>query len=138
MDLALRNNRTSEEFPEGIFHPHRDVQHIKKENIGLIEVMGLAVLPGRLKTELDDIKKFILSDDTNSEELLSKVADYHKTWAMKLKSKYSLNVQIDRFIEVEIGNKFARLLEDAGVFKQTSHGIEGFKKFADTLGAKYM
>ncbi|MEG0308109.1 MAG: UDP-glucose--hexose-1-phosphate uridylyltransferase [Clostridium sp.] len=138
MDLALRNNRTTEEFPDGIFHPHKDVQHIKKENIGLIEVMGLAILPGRLKTELEDIKNFVICDDKTAEENFSKIAAYHKPWAVELREKYNSDVEINRFIEINIGNKFVRVLEDAGVFKQTPHGIDGFKKFADTIGAIYI
>ncbi len=150
LDLALRNNRTSEEFPDGIFHPHPDVQHIKKENIGLIEVMGLAILPGRLKAELEAVKNFILSEEAISEvalssdlnnsceTALSKVSDYHRTWAKELKEKYTSDMELERFIEIEVGNKFVRVLEDAGVFKQTPHGIEGFKKFAESLGIQYL
>ena len=134
LDLALRNNRTSEEFPDGIFHPHPDVQHIKKENIGLIEVMGLAILPGRLKNELESVKAFLLNTETD----LSTVEEYHRTWALELKEKYTSDLDIDRFIEIEVGNKFVRVLEDAGVFKQTPDGIEGFKQFAESLGIQYI
>ncbi len=134
LDLALRNNRTSEEFPDGIFHPHPDVQHIKKENIGLIEVMGLAILPGRLKNELEAVKTFLLGSEAD----ISKVEEYHRPWAVELKEKYTSNLDIDRFIEIEVGNKFVRVLEDAGVFKQTPDGIAGFKKFAESLGIQYI
>ncbi|MBU3194912.1 UDP-glucose--hexose-1-phosphate uridylyltransferase [Clostridium algidicarnis] len=126
MDVVLRNNRTSKEHPLGIFHPHADVQHIKKENIGLIEVMGLAVLPGRLLNELEEIKDFILNK-TNS------VKEYHLTFAEDLKKRYNNEKSLDLFIKDEVGSKFARVLEDAGVFKRTDHGIEGFKKFISTL-----
>ncbi len=81
LDLVLRDNQTSEEFPDGIYHPHPDVQHIKKENIGLIEVMGLAILPPRLKAELAEVEKFLLGQD-------SQVADYHQPWAESLKTAH--------------------------------------------------
>src|SRR5699024_11134064 len=81
LDIVLRNNRTNEQYPMAIFHPHEDVHHIKKENIGLIEVMGLAVLPARLKEELEDIKKFLLGKP-------SEVASYHAPWAEQMKEKY--------------------------------------------------
>lgn len=126
MDIVLRNNRTSKEHPLGIFHPHADVQHIKKENIGLIEVMGLAVLPGRLLNELEEIKDFILNK-TNS------VKEYHLTFAEDLKKRYNNENSLDLFIKEEVGLKFVRVLEDAGVFKRTDHGIEGFKKFISQL-----
>lgn len=113
LDLVLRNNRTSDEHPLGIFHPHADVHHIKKENIGLIEVMGLAVLPPRLKEELIEMKKFLLGE-TNV------VREYHQEWADELKQKYttfSNETETEDIIQLELGNKFARVLEDAGVFK---------------------
>ncbi len=125
LDLVLRNNRTSEECPFGIFHPHADVHHIKKENIGLIEVMGLAVFPARLKNELAEIKKFLLSQ-------LSNVASYHQQWAKQLKHKYSTISdpnQIDVLIEKELGEKFVRILEDAGVFKEQA----SIERFINTL-----
>ncbi|ONI39135.1 galactose-1-phosphate uridylyltransferase [Candidatus Epulonipiscium fishelsonii] len=126
MDLVLRNNRTTEEHPLGIFHPHKEVQHIKKENIGLIEVMGLAILPGRLLTELEDIKDYILEKE-------DKVASYHKEWADELKHKYKSCLDIDKFIIQELGNKFTTVLEHAGVFKLNEKGIDGFKHFISTL-----
>ncbi|WP_449355807.1 UDP-glucose--hexose-1-phosphate uridylyltransferase [Virgibacillus natechei] len=114
LDLVLRNNRTSEEHPMGIFHPHADVHHIKKENIGLIEVLGLAVLPARLKDELAEIKQFLLGHTSD-------VVKYHQEWANQIKHEYgtiSDSEQVDIIIEKEIGKKFARVLEDAGVFKE--------------------
>lgn len=126
MDVVLRNNRTSKEHPLGIFHPHADVQHIKKENIGLIEVMGLAVLPGRLLNELEEIKDFILNKSNS-------VKEYHLTFAEDLKKRYNNEKSLDLFIKEEVGLKFVRVLEDAGVFKRTDHGIEGFKKFISQL-----
>lgn len=129
LDLVLRNNRTSDEHPLGIFHPHSDVHHIKKENIGLIEVMGLAVLPGRLLNELNDIKKF-LNNSLNLED----IKEYHRPWACYLENKFKEeNLSIDEFVNKELGNKFVRVLEDCGVFKLNAQGIEGFKKFINHI-----
>jgi UDPglucose--hexose-1-phosphate uridylyltransferase len=125
IDLVLRNNRTSEEHPLGIFHPHADVHHIKKENIGLIEVMGLAVLPARLKSELAEVEKYLL-------EKPNKMEDYHIQWADELKSKYNNELSSDRikeFVQKEVGFKFLRVLEDAGVFKRDEKGQNAFKRF---------
>ncbi|MGP4105842.1 UDP-glucose--hexose-1-phosphate uridylyltransferase [Virgibacillus sp. L01] len=129
IDLVLRNNRTTEEHPMGIFHPHEDVHHIKKENIGLIEVMGLAVLPARLKEELSDLKKFLLGEPTN-------VAAHHQEWAASLQDKYGTMTdsdKVDDLVEKELGKKFTRVLEDAGVFKQTEAGKDAFKRFISAL-----
>lgn len=125
LDLVLRNNRTSQEHPLGIFHPHADVQHIKKENIGLIEVMGLAVLPARLKDELAEIKQYLLGETSH-------VADYHQEWARGLKNKYGTPVDqraTDKILQDELAKKFSRVLEDAGVFK----GEPAFQRFINTL-----
>ncbi|WP_368505675.1 UDP-glucose--hexose-1-phosphate uridylyltransferase [Alkalihalophilus sp. As8PL] len=130
IDLVLRNNRTNDEFPEGIFHPHPDVHHIKKENIGLIEVMGLAVLPPRLKDELEEIKAYLMGDQT------TKVKDYHLNWVEELKDRYRqtlMKENVEQIIQDELGRKFARVLEDAGVFKQTSIGQSAFQTFVHTL-----
>src|SRR5690625_5024993 len=129
LDLVLRNNRTTEEYPMGIFHPHEDVHHIKKENIGLIEVMGLAVLPARLKEELEDIQAFLLGDTSN-------VAEYHIDWAKQMKNDYgtlSGPKEAEAVLQKELGSKFARVLEDAGVFKQNTVGQEAFKRFINAL-----
>ena len=126
VDLVLRNNRTTEAYPLGIFHPHEDVQHIKKENIGLIEVMGLAVLPARLKDELEEIKKYVLDEQSN-------VPSYHKKWAEELKEKYNSQKDVSHLIKEELGSKFIRILEDAGVFKQDQYGIAAFKRFIHTV-----
>lgn len=128
LDIVLRNNRTNETHPDGIFHPHQDVQHIKKENIGLIEVMGLAILPPRLVDEIKDLKAYLL----NQAEL-SQVAEYHQTWAKELKAKDFTEENIDRFIEQEITNKFGRVLEDAGVFKQDEAGKKAMSRFIDSF-----
>lgn len=129
LDIVLRNNRTTKQYPFGIFHPHEDVHHIKRENIGLIEVMGLAVLPGRLKDELQQITYFLLDEPNN-------VAHYHLTWAEEIKQKYHSfknEYEVEKILEKELGFKFARVLEDAGVFKQTDVGIEAFKRFINQL-----
>lgn len=125
LDLVLRNNRISEEHPMGIFHPHADVHHIKKENIGLIEVMGLAVLPARLKEELIAIQHYLLGQTNH-------VPSIHQSWADQLFNKYGKLSDTDQAKEIlqkELGEKFARVLEDAGVFKNK----EAFERFLVTL-----
>ncbi len=127
LDVVLRDNQTSETYPDGIFHPHKDVQHIKKENIGLIEVMGTAILPGRLKTELQEVKAFLLGNHQQS-------LGAHQTWAEEMKANYDINEKnVDEIIEKEVGHKFKRVLENAGVFKNTSQGQEAFERFIETL-----
>ena len=128
LDLVLRNNITTDEHPMGVYHPHAELHHIKKENIGLIEVMGLAVLPARLKTEMALLKTAILENrDIEKDDILSK----HAEWAKEITAKYSVNKDnIDKIIEDEIGLVFARVLEHAGVFKRE----EDFLKF--TKGVK--
>lgn len=128
LDLVLRDNQTSDKYPDGIFHPHADVQHIKKENIGLIEVMGLAVFPPRLKPELLEVKKFLL-DQPN------RIAPIHLDWANKIKSKYEITSEnADQILQKELGFIFARVLEDAGVFKQTADGKAAFMRFVKEVG----
>lgn len=129
LDIVLRNNRTSDVHPLGIFHPHADVHHIKKENIGLIEVMGLAVLPGRLKDELKEVEKFLLQQPND-------IAEYHQPWAEELKIKYRDVVNVNNvtsIIQEEVGKKFLRVLEDAGVFKRNEQGQQAFMRFIDQL-----
>ncbi|MGL4363102.1 MAG: UDP-glucose--hexose-1-phosphate uridylyltransferase [Cellulosilyticaceae bacterium] len=126
MRLVLRNNRTSEEHPLGIFHPHEDVHHIKKENIGLIEVMGLAILPGRLLNEIELIKAFVLGQEVE-------VPKYHLEWANLLRNNYKDITPIDSYIKQAIGDKFTRVLEDAGVYKLTEKGAIGIKRFIDSI-----
>ena len=130
LDLVLRNNRTSKEFEDGIFHPHKDIHHIKKENIGLIEVMGLAVLPGRLKNELAEIKDVLLNNLDVPENL-----SLHKEWIEFLKTKYETFEEntIEELLKQEVAIKFNRCLIDAGVYKETEKGFEGFKKFVNSL-----
>jgi UDPglucose--hexose-1-phosphate uridylyltransferase len=127
--LVLRNNKTTEEHPEGLFHPYRDLHHIKKENIGLIEVMGLAVLPKRLKEEMDLLKNVLLNNGNFEEEILLK----HKEWALMLKEKYHFTKEnIDQLIEYEIGEVFKQVLQACGVFK-FSDRISAMDRFVNTL-----
>lgn len=129
LDLVLRNNRTTDDYPMGIFHPHKDVHHIKKENIGLIEVMGLAVLPARLKEELQDLNAYLREESDY-------IAPLHLDWAKQLKASYGSFTDPDeteQIIQKELGFKFARVLEDAGVFKQTTDGNTAFKRFISAL-----
>jgi UDPglucose--hexose-1-phosphate uridylyltransferase len=128
-DLVLRNNRTTDEHRLGIFHPHSDVHHIKKENIGLIEVMGLAVLPARLKTELQEVEKFLL-DESNQ------IADYHTPWANEMNIRYAGKITAETVTDIvqkEVGYKFLRVLEDAGVFKRSEEGQKAFQRFIHSL-----
>ena len=128
LDLVLRNNITTEEHPLGVYHPHANLHHIKKENIGLIEVMGLAVLPARLKTEMAELKQAILSgSDLRADEALSKHADWVEQFLPKYEKVDASN--IDGIIEDEIGQVFLHVLEDAGVYKRTPEGREGFMRF---------
>ncbi len=131
MDLVLRNNRTSEQYPDGIFHPHPHLHHIKKENIGLIEVMGLAVLPARLKDELDLLKDCLsMKKDIQDYEVLDK----HKDWYFDLQSRYSFQTEnIDDIIELELTKKFVEVLENAGVFKMDEQGQQAFITFIKSI-----
>ena len=132
LDLVLRNNITTEEHPLGVYHPHAELHHIKKENIGLIEVMGLAVLPARLKSEMADLKKAMLAGaDLRADEVLSKHAD----WVDAFKTKYEKidETNIDEIIQNEIGEVFMHVLEDAGVYKRTTKGQEAFDRFIRSL-----
>jgi UDPglucose--hexose-1-phosphate uridylyltransferase len=127
LDLVLRCNITTEEHPLGVFHPHADKHHIKKENIGLIEVMGLAVLPSRLKGELTALADAIVAgNDINGDEVLAK----HVPWVEDLKKQYSFTaVNALEIILQETGKVFAAVLEDAGVYKNTPEGREAFLRF---------
>ena len=131
LDLVLRNNITTEEHPLGVYHPHAKLHHIKKENIGLIEVMGLAVLPSRLKDEMAKLETAMLSGaDLRTDEVLEKHAD----WADEIREKHAdLNADnIHGIIEDEIGLVFAQVLSDAGVFKSTPEGRAAFLRFVGT------
>ena len=127
LDLVLRNNLTTEEHPLGVFHPHADKHHIKKENIGLIEVMGLAVLPSRLKGELTALAEAVAAGkDIRGDEVLGKHAD----WVDELKQQYTFTPDnaLDLILK-ETGKVFAQVLEDAGVYKNTPEGRAGFNRF---------
>lgn len=127
LDIVLRDNQTSAKYPDGIFHPHQDVQHIKKENIGLIEVMGRAILPARLKTELKEVERYLLKQP-------NKMAEYHKTWADELQTKYNFtDDNVSEIVDKEAGLVFKRVLEDAGVFKWNDQGQAAFDKFIGSL-----
>lgn len=132
LDLVLRNNITTDECPMGLYHPHEELHHIKKENIGLIEVMGLAVLPARLKGEMEELKEYILAGkELSANEALAKHAD----WASTFMKKYdTINADnIDQIVKDEIGIVFTKVLECAGVFKQTKEGLAAFHRFIDTI-----
>ncbi len=148
MDLALRNNITTEECPLGVYHPHNELHHIKKENIGLIEVMGLAILPARLKEEMAVLKDAILSGKSlRDDEVIEKHADWAEAFLDKVAKEAAsegadagdsphpgVNAgNIDDILRREIGLVFMRVLEDAGVFKQTEEGQAAFKRFTDSL-----
>ncbi len=131
LDLVLRNNITTEEHPLGVFHPHAKLHHIKKENIGLIEVMGLAVLPSRLKQELNDLREAILAGrDLRADEELSKHAD----WVDELRSRYSFTSEnTESILRDEVGRVFEEVLEDAGVFKRDAQGQAAFLRFVESV-----
>ncbi len=127
LDLVLRNNITTAEYPLGVYHPHQELHHIKKENIGLIEVMGLAVLPARLKDELHGVAQALVrGDDLRQDETLRKHAD----WADELKTRYTFTADnAEELLRREVGAVFATVLEHAGVFKRTPEGQEAFLRF---------
>ena len=132
LDLALRNNITTEEYPLGVYHPHAQYHHIKKENIGLIEVMGLAILPARLKEEMELLAEYLVEKkDVRSCEALEKHAD----WAEKIVPLHpELNADnVMDILKEEIGKVFVGVLEDAGVYKCTEEGREAFARFLKTL-----
>lgn len=139
IDIVLRNNRTTSQYPYGIFHPHEELHHIKKENIGLIEVMGLAVLPARLEVELRKILDVLTGKlDYNKkscaeENDLSKHADWIEYLLYKYGRKCNVN-EAKECIEQEVGRKFLQVLLDAGVFKKDNKGKEGFIKFMNSIG----
>ena len=132
LDLTLRNNITTEEHPLGVYHPHAKLHHIKKENIGLIEVMGLAVLPARLKQEMALLKEYILTGkDIAQNEDLAK----HAEWVAEFLPHYTSITEenIDQILEQEIGKVFVQVLEDAGVYKWTEEGHAAFLRFVQAL-----
>lgn len=132
LDLVLRNNITTKEHPLGVYHPHAELHHIKKENIGLIEVMGLAVLPARLKEEMELLKEYILE---NKEITTNEKIEKHASWVAEFLPSYpQLNAEnIDRILEEEVGKVFVKVLEDAGVYKCKEKGRRDFLRFLNTL-----
>ena len=132
LDLVLRNNITTEEFPLGVYHPHQELHHIKKENIGLIEVMGLAVLPSRLKEELNLLAEYMVEGkDIRGNEMLEKHAD----WVDEFTKQYD-DINKDNVLDIlkrEVGVVFGKVLEDAGVYKCTEEGRMAFMRFIDSV-----
>lgn len=131
LDLVLRNNITTKEHPLGVYHPHAELHHIKKENIGLIEVMGLAVLPARLKTELAAVADALISraDLTADERTAS-----HAAWANELKTRYTFTKEnVMDILQKEVGIVFSQVLEHAGVFKRDEAGKQAFLRFAQSI-----
>ena len=138
LDLVLRNNLTTEEYPDGVFHPHPELHHIKKENIGLIEVMGLAVLPGRLQKELSLIGQWLRGQaltsfsETEQESLVK-----HQPWMDAMKTRYgtvATEAETQQILQREVGEIFSRVLEDAGVYKNTPEGEKAFDQFMKQAG----
>ncbi|MBS4981767.1 MAG: UDP-glucose--hexose-1-phosphate uridylyltransferase [Lachnospiraceae bacterium] len=132
LDLTLRNNITTEEHPLGLYHPHAEYHNIKKENIGLIEVMGLAVLPSRLKEELETLAEYIVEDkDISENEMIEK----HTKWVQKFLPKYDTITKenVMDILKEEVGIVFTKVLEDAGVYKCTEEGRTAFTRFLNTL-----
>ena len=129
LDLVLRNNITTDEHPLGVYHPHAELHHIKKENIGLIEVMGLAVLPARLKTEMESLAQYLVqngADGLENDEVLAKHAD----WAKELCQKYKFTAEnAQEILKKEIGIVFSKVLEHAGVYKRDENGKAAFERF---------
>ena len=132
LDLVLRNNITTEEHPLGVYHPHAELHHIKKENIGLIEVMGLAVLPARLKGELAALEEAILAGAPLTGEL-----EKHAPWVEELKTRYTFTAEnTTAILREEVGQVFAKVLEHAGVYARTPEGQAAFRRFVDYVNAR--
>ena len=134
LDLVLRNNIKTPEHPDGVYHPHAELHNIKKENIGLIEVMGLAVLPSRLKNELAKVEEFILEgNDLSADENICK----HTDWVNSFKDNYEFTAEnIDSIVKKEVGKVFVKCLEHAGVYKRDEKGMEAFERFIDFVANK--
>lgn len=135
LDLALRNNITTEEYPLGVYHPHSEYHHIKKENIGLIEVMGLAILPARLNTELELMKAYLKGDIALGERPELAI---HEAWLEEIKARNSntsalSDSELEKLLQDEMGQVFVKILENAGVFKCTPEGRKAFMRFIESL-----
>ena len=131
LDLVLRNNITTEEFPDGVYHPHPQHHHIKKENIGLIEVMGLAVLPSRLKTEMAVLQDALVNNkDIAADERIAK----HLEWAEQIKKNNNITAEnCEKILQDEIGKVFADILGQCGVYARNEEGKAQFIKFTDYI-----
>lgn len=141
IDLVLRNNRTTKEYPDGIFHPHKELHHIKKENIGLIEVMGLAVLPARLKIELSYIEDILMGCKDISVIDEKHELHKHKRWIETMQKTYGIiknREKAQKILAVEVGNIFSKVLLDAGVYKKTENGFLSFVRFMNVAGFNKM
>lgn len=134
LDLVLRNNITTAEHPLGVYHPHAEYHNIKKENIGLIEVMGLAVLPARLKEEIALLSRAILAgEDFSEDEKIGK----HYAWFCAFRDKYTFTAEnVEKILKTEIGNTFVNVLRDAGVYKDNEEGTRAFLRFVSAVGGK--
>ena len=131
LDLVLRNNLTTDEHPLGLFHPHAELHHIKKENIGLIEVMGLAVLPARLREELAELARRLAAGEELSS---SPLTEKHALWAEGLKARYTFTPgNAESILQREVGEVFKTVLEHAGVFKRDAAGTAAFLRFAGSV-----
>lgn len=132
LDLALRNNITTEQHPLGVYHPHAERHHIKKENIGLIEVMGLAVLPARLKEEMEILAEYLVEGKNIRE---NETIEKHADWVDGFKNRYDefTEENVMGILEQEVGTVFVKVLEDAGVYKCTEEGRDAFRRFISTL-----
>lgn len=129
LDLVLRNNIMTDEHPDGVYHPHKELHNIKKENIGLIEVMGLAVLPSRLKNELAKVEKFLAEGKDISDD--AEIAK-HAEWAESFKNNYTFTEEnVQDIVKAEVGKVFTKCLEHAGVYKRDEKGMEAFERFID-------
>ena len=127
LDLVLRNNLTTEEFPLGLYHPHPELHHIKRENIGLIEVMGLAVLPARLKEELRLVGEAMVSRSNLHDEAIAS----HAAWAEDILARREVTAEnVTSVLQEEVGIVFAKVLEQAGVYARNSKGKDAFLRFA--------
>lgn len=143
LDLVLRNNITTEEHPLGVYHPHAKLHHIKKENIGLIEVMGLAVLPARLKKEMADLEQALLDGTSiREDEVLAKHADWVEEFLPKYGFTFGSGLEgevtpekLHEIVQTEIGLVFKEVLKDAGVYKCTEEGRTAFMRFVDKVNA---
>lgn len=132
LDLVLRNNRTDDEHPLGIFHPHNQYHNIKKENIGLIEVMGLAIFPSRLKEELKRIEYYLLNQDKEEELFNDDALKVHADWYKTLKEKNPTAENVEQIVRDSVGDVFAHILENAGVYKRDEIGENAFLAFVES------